>query len=240
MLKKKLISIILAAGKGSRIRNKTPKILLKINEKTLIHHAVDLAENFSQKINIIINKNFIFLKKKFPKHKFLIQNKLIGTGYALKVFFKKKIINKKNYFLVIYADTPFVKKTDIKKMIKKSSKFDLIILGFKTKNNKDCGLIKRNSNGSVNQIIEYKNSNQNDKKINICNSGVMLMSYKILKLSKEISRNELTKEYYLTDLIKIAQRKQFNVGLVISRDEIRSRGINDIKTYKKNINYLKK
>ena len=78
-------------------------------------------------------------------------------------------------------------------MIEKSKKYDLIILGFKTKNNKDCGLIKVNKDRLVKEIIEYKNSNKIEKKINICNSGVMLMSYKSIKMINKIKKIKFQK-----------------------------------------------
>ena len=74
MSRKNLISIILAGGIGSRIKNKTPKVLLKINNKTLIGTSIDLAETFSDKINIVINKALIFLKKEYKNNAFFLQN----------------------------------------------------------------------------------------------------------------------------------------------------------------------
>ena len=124
-------------------------------------------------------------------------------------------------------------------MLKKIKIFDLVILGFKTNINKGCGLIKENK-GSVVEIIEYKNANKQERKINICNSGIMIFNYKVKKLLQLINKNKLTKEFYLTDLVKISKKKNLTVGVVISRNEIRSRGINDMNTFNKNKKYFEK
>lgn len=239
MSRKNLISIILAGGIGSRIKNKTPKVLLKINNKTLIGTSIDLAETFSDKINIVINKALIFLKKEYKNNAFFLQKNSLGTGHAVKEFFKNRKFNKENIFMVMYADTPFILKSDINKMLKKIKIFDLVILAFKTNLNKDCGLIKKKKN-SVIDVIEYKNSNEQERKINTCNSGIMIFNYKVQKVIKLIKKNALTNEFYLTDIVKISKSKNLSIGVVVSNDEIRSRGINDIKTYKKNIKYLEK
>ena len=68
----------------------------------------------------------------------------------------------------------------------------------------------------------------------------MIFNYKVKKLLKLIKKDTTTKEFYLTDIVKISQKKSLNIGVVVSNNEIRSRGINDIKTYKKNIKYFEK
>ena len=93
MSRENLISIILAGGIGTRIKHKTPKVLLKIKDKTLIGTSINLAEIFSDKINIVINKTLIFLKNEFKNYNFFLQKSSLGTGHAVKEFFKNKKFN---------------------------------------------------------------------------------------------------------------------------------------------------
>ena len=90
MIRKKLISIILAGGKGTRLKYKTPKVLLKIKNKTLLQTSINLAEYFSEDINIVINQSLLFLKKKIKECNFFLQKTSLGTGHAVREFFKSK------------------------------------------------------------------------------------------------------------------------------------------------------
>ena len=152
MIKRNLISIILAAGTGSRLKSKTPKVLLKINNKTLISSSIDLAKKFSNNINIVINKSLLFLKKEFQNCNFYIQKKSLGTGHAVLTYLKNKKFDKKLNYLILYADTPFIFKTDINNMLKKIEFMDLVILAFNTNNNKGCGLIKKKIKKSIKSL----------------------------------------------------------------------------------------
>ena len=91
MSKKNLIVSILAAGRGSRIKGTTPKVLLKINGKTLIQNAIELAENFSKDINIIISEKLSFLKKNFSKYNFFIQKNFRNRSCSKYFCQKKKV-----------------------------------------------------------------------------------------------------------------------------------------------------
>ena len=95
-MNKNLNIIILAAGKGSRIKSKTPKILLKLKSKTLIEHSISFAKKLSPKnIFIILDRKFNYLEKKVKNCKFIYQENPLGTGHAVKMFIKKKTKGKK-------------------------------------------------------------------------------------------------------------------------------------------------
>ena len=228
--------LILAAGNSSRLKLKKSKIFLKLNNNSLIDQTIKLAKKTKPRdINIVIKqtdfKKFRY-KKKYSGINFYFQKKPLGTGHAVMGFLKAKKKNVLNKVLILYADTPFLKLIKINEMIKKSTNFDLVLLGFHTKKNKGLGLIKFDKkNNNVQKIIEYKNATQKEKNINLCNSGVMLLNQNILNLVFKIKKNKLTKEYYLTDLAKILQSKSFTIGLVKDKNVIGSRGINTINDF---------
>jgi len=228
--------LILAAGNSSRLKLKQSKIFLKLNNKSLIDETIKLAKKTKPRdINIVIKQKDLKKfksKKKYSGINFYFQKKSLGTGHAVKSFLKVKKKNVLNKVLILYADTPFIRLVKINEMIKKSTNFDLVLLGFHTKKNKGLGLIKFDKkNNNVQKIIEYKNATQKEKKINLCNSGVMLLNQSILKLVFKIKKNKITKEYYLTDLIKILRKKLFTIGLVKDKNVIGSKGINTINDF---------
>ncbi len=227
---KDLNIVILAAGKGSRFKSKTPKILIKVKSKTLIEHSISLAKKINPKnIYLILSPKLSFLEKKL-NCKFFYQNRPLGTGHAIKLFLKKH--NNLNKLLILNADTPFINLNAANKIIEKLNLFDLVLSGFITKKNKSYGLIKRNKENKVTKIIEYKNANKKDKEINLCNSGMMGISKKNYKNIFKIKKNKITKEYYLTDIAKLTYENGLNTKIVMIKNNSLAKGINTISDYK--------
>ena len=227
----KLDVLILAAGKGSRIKSKIPKLLLKIKNKTLIDHTINLSRKIKpNKIFIIINQRLSFLKKNYKDCSFLLQKKILGTGYATKLFVKHRK-NKFNNLVILLADTPFISLQDINKIKKKLIYNDLVLFGFRSKKNKSYGLIKKDKNGNIKKIIEYKNASSIEKKINLCNSGIMGINKKNLKNVLKIKKNIKLSEYLLTDIVEITKKLKGNISCVISQKSKNNRGINTLSEY---------
>ena len=139
-------TIILAAGKGTRMRSPTPKILHKIAGQYLLGFSVELAATIKSKETIVVvGKETEQLTKKAlseNKIKFCLQKNQLGTGDAVKLALKSLKVKTK-YTLVLYGDTPFIKNSTIKRMISKAEKgFEFVFLGFKsqTKNESVLGL----------------------------------------------------------------------------------------------------
>ena len=234
--------IILAAGNSSRIKNPKSKIFLKINGESLIDSTINLAKKtHPAEIFIIIKKKDLkfFKSKKYKNIKFLFQKKPLGTGDAFKTFVKSYKGNSEN-FLILNGDTPFINLRDINKMLKFIKKNSIILLGFKTNKNQDLGLIKVNKKKQVLKIIEYKNANKDDKKINICNSGVILMNKKIANYVKKIVKDKITKEYYLTEIFEILKKRKIFSELITTKNVLGSKGINTINDYRLNKFFLTK
>lgn len=228
--------VILAAGNSSRIKRTKSKIFLKINKKTLIDSTIELAKKTKPKEIYVIIKRLdlkYFKFKKYKKIKFLLQKKPLGTGDAFKTFFNSYKGHSEN-FLILYGDTPFIKLEDINKMINSKKANPITILGFKTRKNKDLGLIKVNEKKEILRIIEYKNSNKNQKKINICNSGVVYLNKEVARYVKKIKKDKLSKEYYLTDIVKVLRQHGILSSVVLTKNILGSKGINTIKDYNLN------
>jgi len=232
--------LILAAGNSRRLKSNFSKMLLKIGKYTLIEIAVKLAKKLKPRsINILVNKKLIYIEEQFKSCNFFIQKKQLGTGHAVKVFLKKT--NKKiNKLLVLYGDTPLIKHKDIMLLKKKSLNSDLTILAFKDNKNKSCGIIKKDLKNKIQAIVEFKNATRKEKKIKLCNSGIMIINKKIFPLISSIKKNHFSNEYYLTEIIETTIKRKFTVEMVVSSNKIGSKGINDLKTYNKNLRYFKK
>jgi len=219
--------LILAAGKGTRMNSDLPKVLHKINDKTMLDHVLDQSRLLKpKKIFILINKQMAFVKKLFPKESFLIQHPQLGTGHAVKTFLDKVKVKKNEKLLVLYGDNPLVEIEDIQLMYEKIKNNNLVLLGFKKNNNKSYGIIVHSKTG-VNEIIEFKEANNKQKKLTTCNSGMMAFDYQSLNLVKKIDNKNKKKEYYLTDIVKLSKQNRLKINLVLAKSEKNAVGVND-------------
>ncbi len=201
-------TIILAAGKGIRMKSPRPKILHKIAGKQLIAFSVDLANALKSKETIVVingeaeqDTRKVLAENKI---KFCLQKEQLGTGDAVKTAIRN-LKSKSKYTLVLYADTPFVTKGTIKRMISKANKgSDIVFLGFQTQANNSYGKFKTAKKRTLIDIIE-KNEPGYSSLDSLSNSGIVLARSKVISdLIQKIKNYNAKQEYYLTDIVKIA------------------------------------
>ncbi len=203
-------TIILAAGKGKRMKSPMPKILHKIAGKQLIAFSVDLANAVKSKETIVVINGDTEqdTRKALAENniKFCLQKKQLGTGDAVKTAIRN-LKSTSEYTLVLYADTPFVTKGTIKRMISKAKKgSEIVFLGFQTQAKNSYGKFKTSQKRTLIDIIE-KNEPGYSSLDSLSNSGIVLARSKVIaELIQKIKNDNAKQEYYLTDLVKIAAK----------------------------------
>lgn len=211
--------IILSAGNGERMQSYIPKVLHKISSLPIIEYVIQLGISLNSNLNhtyIVINQKlqnhqiFQKLDEKYKLNK-ILQKEQFGTGDAVKTACNN--INTLNdLVLILYGDTPFVKKETILSMHDKiKDDFDLCIIGFNSNNPKGYGRIISDEQNKISEIIEDKEATLKQKEIKLCNSGIILTKKEPLcDFLDTYSGNEynLHNEFYLTDLIKYSNLKQ--------------------------------
>ncbi len=226
-------TVILAAGNSTRFKGNKSKLTEKLAGLPIIMHIYKVAHKISGKnVIIVCNQNNIAdLKIILPNCIFIIQKKQLGTADA--ILSAKKYLNKKS-FLVLFGDTPLIGLKSINKLInslKNKNSFGAII-GFKASDPKGYGRLKIKNNKVI-KIIEEINTSNNEKKISICNSGIMFIKSKIFfeNLNK-IKTNKIKKERYLPDIIEIfyKQNKSFNFILCPENEML---GVNTLEDFLK-------
>ena len=231
--------VILTAGKGTRMKSSLPKILHKVAGRSLFEHVLASVNKLPQKEKNIITitsdeilTNFSNLIPQQDNLHYVIQKERLGTGDAVKTSVNSKFWNSDNkYTGIFYGDVPFIKEETIRQMFNLQNSFDLIILGF------DCNDQSRaygrlftdrdlttGEYGQLFQIKEFKDLMR--EKPRLCNSGIMIGKTEIFeKLLPLIKDNNKAKEYYLTDIVALANSHQYKVGTYIC-DEYEVIGIN--------------
>ena len=219
--------LILAAGKGTRMKSDVPKVLHSVIGITMIDHVIMKAKLLRpSKISVMINRDLLYLKKKYANIHFLLQEPQLGTGHAVQIF-QKQNKSKNTKLLILYGDNPLIDLIDLKKIKLQLRNNDLAILGFNCHDNYSYGIIIEQS-GVVDEIVEFKDANKKQRKITICNSGVMALGTKALNLVNKIQNNNVKKEFYLTDIVKLSKKYNHRIKLVTAKDSKAALGINDM------------
>ena len=219
--------IILAAGKGTRMKSPKPKVLHEIANKEMILHVINLCNKIKYKnLFIVLSKDSNNIKAVLPKNvKIIIQKEQLGTANAL-LCAQEKIGKSKESLLVLYGDVPLLESSTIKKLIYKS-KNNISILGFESMTPKGYGRIIAEKN-KVLEVIEQKNLKGSEKNINLCYSGIFCGSAKsIYELLNKVKKNKTQKEFLLTDIFKIANEENISLSLTLA-NENEVMGINNM------------
>ena len=205
---KNITSIILAAGKGTRMNSVLPKPLQPIAGKAIISHIIDNLYDCSinDVIVVINNDNDIlkdYLSINYPEIDTVVQQNQNGTGDAVKAVFNEKDLSHSDGVIVFFGDTPLLKKSTINSLMTASTEKDLSILAFKAENPEGYGrvIVK---DGKLESIVEEVNTNKENKDIDLCNGGVMALKNNNLKdLLDQLNNNNSKKEFILSDMVEI-------------------------------------
>ena len=216
---KKLTTIILAAGKGTRMNSSLSKVLHPIANQPMLSHIIDKSEKLkSNRIIVVVNETFNIPKIK-PNSKiiYVVQKQQLGTGDAIKACLKN-IDKVNNRVLILYADVPLINNLTLRKLIRLRTKNEIKILAFKKveKNNYGKLIIQNDVVEKIIEAKEFKIDNQPDD----CNSGVFCASAEgLLKLIPKIKNNNVKKEYYLTDFFELAFNSKYHTKVVYGSEE---------------------
>ena len=229
---KKITTVILAAGNSSRFKSKHSKIFQDLAGIAIIEHVYNLAKQVSKKNEIIFvcnKKNINVLRDKFIGSLFILQKNQKGTADAI-TSVKKYLFN--TDILILFGDVPLVSLQSINKLIKNfyinNSNGSIIV--FKSKNPFGYGRVKTNKK-IVMAVVEEINTSKIEKEINLCNSGVIICSSKLLfSQINKISSNNKKKEKYLPDIFNIFYNLNMGFSYILGKKE-EMLGVNSIDDF---------
>lgn len=235
-----LVSIILAAGEGTRMKSTLPKVLHQICGQPMLVYVLKAVLRAGCRKNYLVlghkgEKIIEVLRNSLPLRKrgieFVKQSKLLGSGHAV-LQVKKKLRGYKGHVLVVYGDLPLLSGRTLNRLIQTHYKQDnsLTILGATLENPSGYGRIIENSNGKGIRIVEEKDTTQKERRINCVNVGVYCFRAEdLFKAIDKIKPDNRKKEYYLTDAVQILGEMGKRVGMVITKDSSEVEGVNNRK-----------
>jgi bifunctional UDP-N-acetylglucosamine pyrophosphorylase/glucosamine-1-phosphate N-acetyltransferase len=211
-----LHTIILAAGKGTRMHTNLPKVMQPLAGRPMIDHVITTAGKLTNKISTIIGykKDVLneHLSANFKNVETFVQPELNGTAGAVKAA-QKNIMDDEDV-LILYGDVPLISHESLKNAL--NDNHDAVILTMIPKDPFGYGRVLKNDSGLATEIIEEKDASPEQKKINEVFTGIMIIRGEMLLSSlDEVNNNNAAGEYYLTDVIKIASKKGVKINPII-------------------------
>lgn len=222
--------VILAAGQGKRMYSQTPKVLHPLGGKPLLKHVVHTAEKLKPTQPPIVvygyKGNVIRQALADLNVTWVEQTEQLGTGHALQQALHK--IPEEHRVLVLYGDVPLISANTLQHFINNTPAQDLGIITAHFANPHAFGRIIRDDRKHIINIIEEKDLVGDQHRINEINTGIYLFPARYLaKTLPSLENNNAQKEYYLTDLIKIAVRDKVTINSMEARSSEEVSGIND-------------
>jgi len=226
-----IIAVVLAAGKGTRMKSNKSKLVHKIYGKELVKRVVETAKKAEvQDVVTVVG----YLKEQVQEVlgdsvKYAYQEEMLGTGHAV-LRAEKYLKDKKGKVVILNGDVPILRPETLKNLIDKSikNKEYATLLTAIYDNPKGYGRIIRDEGGNIKKIVEEKDATEEQSKIKEINAGIYCFDIQELLLAlKELKPNNSQGEYYLTDVINIMNEKGLKTGAVIVEDNTEILGVND-------------
>ena len=227
-------SIILAAGKGTRMKSDTPKVLHTIFDKTLVGYVIDAVNNTG-----LADENFVivghqaerveeYINKNYDNAKCVLQSPQLGTGHAVSMALPY-LKDFDGEVIILCGDTPLITSETIKEFVEyhRENQSDLTVMSAIFENPTNYGRIIRNQDSSLNSIVEEKDATPEQKAVKEINAGIYCINWaKIKPAFNELTSNNTQGEYYLTDIIKWGNEKNLSVNAYTLKNNEEIFGIN--------------
>ena len=222
-------TIILAAGKGTRMKSKLPKVLHKVGGKPMLQHVIDAAKSAgSTREVVVIGNGADLVQQNFNGVEFVLQAEQLGTGHAV-LCTKEKFANSNDTILVLCGDTPLFTGELLKNFVDKhiESNAAATVLTAEMPDATGYGRIIREDDGTFKKIVEHKDANSYERQISEVNAGVYCFDAKKLFVALASVKNENAQgEYYLPDVLTILKNDSEKINAVIADDYKQTLGIN--------------
>jgi UDP-N-acetylglucosamine diphosphorylase/glucosamine-1-phosphate N-acetyltransferase len=224
-------AIILAAGKGTRMHSEQAKVLHEICDVPMIQYVVEAALSVMDDVTVVIGHQAETVKRalsRYPNIRFAFQEKQLGTGHAVLTALEKLPESIKKV-TVLCGDTPLIKKETLARLIRKhnGSNGYITVLGTRLENPFGYGRIICRDKRQVVGIVEEADASKKQKGIQMINSGTYCIDVGFLRSAlPDLDCKNAQKEFYLTDIVALADKRHQPALLVEALDSLEVLGVN--------------
>ena len=220
--------IILAAGRGTRMRSKLPKVLHAIAGKPMVEHVIDAAKNINaEAIHVVVGHGADLVRSRVNSSdiQWALQEQQLGTGHAVAQAMAR--VNEDAIVLVVYGDVPLVATETLAALVAAANQTTLSLLTVLLDDPQGYGRIVRRD-GSIEAIVEQKDANEDQLAICEVNTGILAVSAaKLNQWLPQLSANNAQGEYYLTDIIPMAVADEMAVIAHHPNNAVEVEGVNN-------------
>ena len=220
--------VILAAGKGTRMYSDLPKVLHLLAGKPMVQHVIDTAKSIgASDIHLVYGHGGDLLKEKLGEQNlnWVLQAEQLGTGHAMQQ--AAPHFQDDEDIVMLYGDVPLIAKDTLQRLVEAKPEGGIGLLTVILDNPAGYGRIIR-ENGEVVGIIEQKDANEEQRKIQEINTGIMVASGKDFKRwLSQLNNNNAQGEYYITDIIALAHKEGNKIATVHPSHLSEMEGVNN-------------
>jgi len=226
--------VILAAGKGTRMKSSLPKVLHPLAGKPLLSHVLGTASTLGQQdedasdLRVVIGHGAELIKERIGSDgiSYSLQTEQLGTGHAVQQV--ADTLRDDAITLILYGDVPLIRKSSLEELIELVDDETMALLTIELEDPTGYGRIMKDAQGSVRAIVEQKDATTDELAVCEVNTGVMALKGKQLKAWLPLlSNTNAQKEYYLTDIIALARQHGIEVATSHPQDEMEVLGVNN-------------
>lgn len=221
--------VILAAGQGTRMNSDLPKVLHQIGGAPMLVHAIRSGEALEPARIVVVTGHGGELvgqaaREYQPAAEIVVQEQQLGTAHAVAQA-RDALTGFDGDIIVLYGDTPFIRPETLEQMQVARQAHDVVVLGFEAADPGRYGRLVMDGQ-NLERIVEFKDASDEERKITLCNSGVVAAKADVLMgLIDAVENNNASGEFYLTDIIGLARTKGLSAGAVTC-DEGETLGVN--------------
>ena len=212
MTQDKIAAILLAAGQGTRMRSRLPKVMHRLAGRPMILHLLAMLRDLEiDRSVVVVGPDMEEVIKAVAPAATVVQKDRLGTAHAV-LQARGALADFSGKVLVLYGDTPLVTSGTLRRML--DCPADVVVLGFRPEDPAAYGRLVVGPEG-LTAIVEYKDASPEQRAITLCNSGVMAISgAHLFSLLDRIGNDNAKGEYYLTDIVEVALKAGLKAGYV--------------------------
>ena len=230
MASQNLACIVLAAGKGTRMKSRRPKVLHEVAGRSMLGHVLDSLEALAPaRIVVVVGPEMEAVAEAAEPHACVVQEQQLGTGHAVLAARPALGAGEDGDVLVVFGDTPLITLDTLKRLVAARNADPapaLVALAFRAADPAPYGRMLLDDSGRLKGVVEAVDADAAQRRIDLCNAGVMLGDRRTLfDLLDKVGKDNAKGEYYLPDVYRLGYRAGLH-GIVVEASESEVQGVN--------------